>query len=155
MIVTDNAGLFTKALAWLKQKDGIRGITISAYNSKANGRIERPHWDVRQALYKATGGDVAKWFWFFYLVMWADCITVHKGLGYSPYFITTGAHPTLPLDIIEATWLVELPDGPLTTEELIGYWVQALAKHKVHVDAMHARVTKRKLDALLCYEEEH
>jgi Integrase zinc binding domain/RNase H-like domain found in reverse transcriptase len=155
MIVTDNAGPFTKALAWLEQKYGIKGITISAYNSKANGRIERPHWDVRQALYKATGGDVAKWFWFFCLVMWADRITVRKGLGCSPYFITTGAHPTLPLDVIEATWLVELPDGPLTTEELIGYRAQALAKHAVHVDAMRKRVTKRKLDAVLRYERDH
>jgi Integrase zinc binding domain/RNase H-like domain found in reverse transcriptase len=155
MIVTDNAGPFTKALAWLNQKYGIKGITISAYNSRANGRIERPHWDVRQALYKATGGDVAKWFWFFYLVMWADRITIRKGLGCSPYFISTGSHPTLPLDVVEATWLVELPDGPLTTEELIGYRAQALAKHAVHVEAMRARVTQRKIDAVLRYEKEH
>ena len=155
MIVTDNAGPFTKALAWLEQKYGIKGVTISAYNSRANGRIERPHWDVRQALYKATGGDVAKWFWFFHLVMWADRITIRKGLGCSPYFIATGAHPTLPLDVVEATWLVELPDGPLTTEELLGYRAQALAKHKLHVDAMHTRVTQRKIDVLLRYEKEH
>ena len=54
-IVTDNGGQFTKVTRWLEEKYGIRGITISAYNSRANGRIERPHWDVRQALYKAAG----------------------------------------------------------------------------------------------------
>ena len=87
--------------------------------------------------------------------MRADQITVQKGMECSPYFITTGAHPTLPLDIVEATWLVELPDGPLSTEELIGYRAQALAKHAVHVDAMCKRVTQQKIDAVLCYEKEH
>jgi len=42
-IVTDNGGPFKKALAWLEEKYGIRGIQISAYNSRANGKVERPH----------------------------------------------------------------------------------------------------------------
>ena len=45
-IVTDNGGPFIAAVDWLKKKYGIKGISISGYNSKANGRIERPHWDV-------------------------------------------------------------------------------------------------------------
>ena len=120
-IVTDNGGPFKKAVAWLEEKYGIRGIQISAYNSRANGKIERPHWDVRQALWKACAGEVQKWYWYFVLVMWADRITVRKRLGCSPYFITTGAHPTLPLDIVQATWLIDLPNGKLSTAELIGY----------------------------------
>ena len=72
-----------------------------------------------------------------------------------PYFIATGAHLTLPLDIVEATWLVDLPDGPLTTEALIGFRAQALAKHKAHVDAMHVCVSQRKVKVLLRYEKEH
>ncbi|KNZ77278.1 hypothetical protein J132_05988, partial [Termitomyces sp. J132] len=86
----------------------------------SNGKIERPHWDVRQALFKACE-DRTKWFWFFFHVMWSDCITIWQRFGCSPYFMVTGAHPTLPLDLLEATWLIELPEGPLSTEELIGY----------------------------------
>ncbi len=55
-IVTDNGPLFIKAVKWLADKYGIRGIRISPYNSRANGSIERPHWDIRQMLYKATDG---------------------------------------------------------------------------------------------------
>ena len=44
-IVTDNGGPYRSAVAWLEQKYGIKGIKISSYNSKANGKIERPHWD--------------------------------------------------------------------------------------------------------------
>src|ERR1700727_802006 len=116
-IITDNGPAFVAALEWLQRKYGIKGIRISAYNSQANGKVERPHWDVRQALYKAAGGDFTKWFYFWYHVMWADRITVRKRLGCSPFFAATGAHPILPLDIVEATWLVNLPEGPLTTTE--------------------------------------
>ena len=50
-IITDNAEAFKAAVEWLEKKYGIAHITISAYNSRANGKIERPHWDLRQMLY--------------------------------------------------------------------------------------------------------
>ena len=81
-------------------------------------------------LYKATSRNLSKWYWFFHHVMWADRISIRKGLGCSQFFMVTGAHPILPLDIQEATWLVELPDKVLTRAELIGYRAQALAKHR-------------------------
>jgi hypothetical protein len=39
-IVTDNASQYKAAVAWLEQKYGIKGIQVSAYNSRANGVIE-------------------------------------------------------------------------------------------------------------------
>ena len=45
-IITDNASVYRAAVAWLEKKYGIKGTRISLYNSKANGRIKRPHWDV-------------------------------------------------------------------------------------------------------------
>lgn len=154
-IVTDNGGPYRSAAAWLEQKYGIKGIRISAYNSKANGRIERPHWDIRQMLYKATGGNPSHWYWFFHHVMWADRITVRKGFGCSPFFMVTGAHPTLPLDIQEATWLVELPDRILSTAELIGFRAKALAKHRQHVVEMRNRIDQSKRDWLAKYERDN
>jgi Integrase zinc binding domain/RNase H-like domain found in reverse transcriptase len=154
-IITDNGSAYRAAAAWLEQKYGIKGIRISAYNSKANGKIERPHWDVRQMLYKATGGSTAKWFWFFYHVMWADRVTIRKSYGCSPFFMVTGAHPILPLDIQEATWLVELPGRALTTAELIGYRAKALAKHRQHVIEMRARIEKGKREWLARYEKDY
>ena len=120
-IITDNGKLFIAALKYLEEKYGIKGIRISAYNSKANGKVERLHWDLRQMLYKACNGDIKKWKDFLYHVLWADRITVCKGMGCSPFFLVTGAHPILPLDIQEAMWLVKLLGRILTTEELIGY----------------------------------
>ena len=151
-IVTNNGSVFKSAVAWLESKYGIKGIRISPYNSQANGKVERMHWDTRQSLYKATGGLVNKWFWFYMHTLWAERMTIKRGLGCSPYFATTGAHPVLPLDIVEATWLVKLPDRALSTEELIGYRAQALAKHKDHVDQMCAHVEKEKIERLAKFE---
>ena len=153
-IVTDNGSPFKKAVGWLAEKYGIQGVTISPYNSQANGTIERPHWDVRQMLYKATDGDVKKWYWHLHHVMWADRITIRKGTGCSPYFMVTGAHPTLPLDLIEATWLVEYPAKFISTEELIGLRAQSLAKHVDHVEAMRKRMTDEKLSRARRLEEQ-
>lgn len=154
-IITDNGSAYRAAVAWLEQKYGIRGIRISAYNSKANGKIERPHWDVRQMLYKATGGSASQWYWFFWHVMWADRVTIRKTYGCSPFFMVTGAHPILPLDIQEATWLVELPGRTLTTAELVGFRARALAKHRQHVMDMRARIDKQKREWLVRYEKEN
>jgi hypothetical protein len=131
------------------------GSVKTSYNSKANGIVERMHWDVRQSLFKAVGGDNKKWFYFFHHVMWANHITVRKGTGCSPYFMITRAHPTLPLDIVKATWLVKLPDRTLSTSEIIGYCAQALAKHVQHVGDMWVWVDLEKWKRLLKYKEEH
>ncbi|KXN86459.1 hypothetical protein AN958_10062, partial [Leucoagaricus sp. SymC.cos] len=107
--------------------------------------IEQLHWDMRQMLYKATNGDVKKWYWFLHYVMWANRITIRKGTGCSPYFMITSTHPTLPLDIQEVTWLVNYPGKMMSTEDLIGLRATALAKHVEHVEAMHLRANKKKL----------
>lgn len=155
VLVTDNAKQFVAALEWLHSKYGITGIRISPYNSQANGVVETGHWDVRQAVWKATGGDTRKWWWFLVHAVWADRITTRRGLGCTPYFAVTGAHPTIPLDIVEATWLVEYPDTIIPTHELIGLRAKALAKHADHVEEMRQRVSAEKLAAVKRYERVH
>lgn len=154
-IVTDNGGPWLAVAAWLRTKWNYHHIVISPYNKNSNGTIERAHWDVRQALVKACDGDPTKWFWFFHHIMWADRMTVRRRLGCSPFFAVTGAHPTLPLDVVEATWLVKLPGRPLTTEELIGFRARALAKHTQHVEQMRAKVDLNKRKNLIAFEKEH
>jgi hypothetical protein len=99
-------------------------ITISPY--KANGVIERPNFDLREVLAKACPDELGKWYWYLPLVLWADRISIRKRKGVSPFYLVTGAHPTIPLDILEATWLVEPPNRILTDEELVGWRARAL-----------------------------
>jgi hypothetical protein len=154
-IVTDNAPAFLAAVEWLNHKYGITGIRVSPYNSQANGPVESGHRHMRQMIYKATGGDVRKWYWFLPLIVWADRITTRRGLGCSPYFAVTGSHPTVPLDIVEATWLVDYPGEIISTAELVGLRARALAKHRQHVEEMRERVDAEKLEAVKKYARDY
>ena len=75
-IVTDNGALFVKVLGYLKRHYHIKHIRISDYNSQANGLVERAHFDVRQALYKACNGEESKWSQAVYSVFWAERVMV-------------------------------------------------------------------------------
>jgi hypothetical protein len=66
----------------------------------------------------------------------------------------TGAHPILPLDVKEATWLVKPPDGVISETELIGLRARALTKHKIHVEQMRKRIDEAKLKRLKIYERD-
>ena len=98
-IVTDNGAPFVKALRYLEKKYKVHHIRISGYNSRANGIVERPHFDVRQALFKAADGDETRWSQVAHSVFWSERVTIRKRMGCSPYFAVTGCHPVLPFDV--------------------------------------------------------
>jgi hypothetical protein len=154
-IVTDNGPPFIKAVNYLAKKYHIHHIRISGYNSRANGIVERPHFDVRQALFKAIDGDQAKWYKAVYSIFWADRVTIRRRMGCSPYFAVTGTHPILPLDISEATYLLPPPTTTMTTTDLIATRAIALQKRHSHLSALHSRVMSARLQAAVRFERDH
>ena len=154
-IVTDNGPTFVKALDYLGKQYHIRHIQISGYNSCANSIVERTHLDVHQALFKACNGDQSKWHLVVTSVMWADCITVCRRMGCSPYFAVTGTHPLLPLDIAEATYLLPPPDSPLLTTNLITTHAVALQKRRAHLAKLASDVYSAHIKAAIHFEQEH
>jgi hypothetical protein len=104
-IVTDNGPAFLKAMEYLSKRYHLNHIRISGYNSRANGTVERSHFDVHQSLFKVIDSDQKRWSLGVYSVFWAERVTPRKRMGCSPYFAITGAHPILPVDIAEATYL--------------------------------------------------
>jgi hypothetical protein len=154
-IVTDNGPPFVKALEYLAKKYHIRHIRISGYNSRANGLVERTHFDVRQALYKAVDGDQAKWSKAAYTVFWADRITIRRRMGCSPYFAVTGTHPILPLDIAEATYLLPPPTSTMSTTDLIATRAIALQKRHSQLSTLHSKVMTARLQAAVRFERDH
>ena len=154
-IVTDNGAPFVKALTYLAQHYHIKHIRISGYNSRANGLVERSHFDVRQALFKACDGEQSKWSTSAYSVFWAERVTVRRRMGCSPYFATTGTHPLLPFDIAEANYLLPPPDTTLSTTDLIARRAIALQKRRTHLAELHEAVHSARLKAAVRFEQEH
>ena len=87
--------------------------------------------------------------------MWANRVTVHRRMGCSPYFAITGTHPLLPLDIAEETYLLPLPDTPLSLTDLIARHAVALQKHRSHLAALTSDVYATQIKAAICFEQEH
>jgi hypothetical protein len=146
-IVTDNGAPFVKALTYLAKHYHITHIRISGYNSRANGLVERSHFDVRQALFKACDGEENKWSSVAYSVFWAERVTVRRRMGCSPYFATTGTQPLLPFDISEANYLLPPPDTILSTTELISRRALALQKRRTDLTQLHNKVYSARLAA--------
>ena len=139
-LVTDNGTPFLNALEILAEKYNVKHIRISGYNSRANGLIERKHYDFRNVLYKIADGDSARWSQSFYAVLWAMRVTTTRTLGQSPYLAATGIHPILPFDIDEATYLLPPPDSVLTTEDLIVRRGKEFLKREADLEALQTRV---------------
>ncbi|KZT20071.1 hypothetical protein NEOLEDRAFT_1076409 [Neolentinus lepideus HHB14362 ss-1] len=76
-------------------------------------------------------------------------------MGCSPYFTVTGAHPLIPLDIVEATYLQPPPDSILSTTDLIARRAIALQKWDEQVECLHHRVLQHRVEAARCFEKEH
>jgi transposase InsO family protein len=154
-IVTDNGAAFLKALDYLAKQYQIKHIRISGYNSRANGIVERSHFDVRQSLFKAADGDQKKWSLVAHSVFWAERVTFRKRMGCSPYFAVTGSHPIFPFDIFEATYLQPAPDSILSSTDLIARRAIALQKRSDDINHLYSKVYDARRLAAHRFEREH
>ena len=154
-IVTDNGAPFVKAMDYLAKQYHIKHIRISGYNSRANGLVERSHFDVRQALFKACDGEQSKWASSAYSVFWAERVTVRRRMGCSPYFAITGTHPLLPFDIAEANYLLPPPESVLSTTDLIVRRAISLQKRRPQLAELHNKVHDARRKAAVIFEREH
>ena len=110
-------------------------ILGSVVNSHANGIVERLHFDVRQALFKAADGDQSCWSQVAYSVFWSEHITPCKCMGFLPFFAAMSVQPLLPFDIIEANYLLPPLDSILSLTNLVARCAVALQKQLL--DLMH------------------
>ncbi|RDX39355.1 hypothetical protein OH76DRAFT_1325741, partial [Lentinus brumalis] len=142
-------------LEYLSKKYHVFHIRISGYNSQANGIVERPHFHVRDGLFKACDGDASLWVSRVYTTLWADRVTVRRRLGCSPYFAVTGTNPIMPFDIAEATYLMPVPTKMLSTAELIVRRAIALQKRPEQLSLLRSTVFKQRVEAAQKFEQDH
>lgn len=139
-IITDNGPAMVAAAEELAKTYGIRHIKISAYNSRANGVVERRHRDLRETLAKVCGPSMQGWTNALPAAMWAERCTVLKSVGKSPFEIATGQTPRFPFDLREANWLGDAYDS-LDTTELLAARARQLQKRPEDLAAVHEKVT--------------
>jgi hypothetical protein len=151
-IVTDNGTAFVAALDWLADRYGIRHIRISAYNSRANGIVERQHRTIRESIVKACEGNISKWPAVAPHAFWADHATTRKSTGHTPFFMAHGVEPILPFDITLTTFLIPDIDKPLPTADLLAIRARQLQKRPEDLAAIHVQILKCRFDSVRQFE---
>lgn len=127
-ITTDNGSEFKAAFRRLTTQLRIPQITISAYNSQANGVVERGHYILREAIVKACKGNLRRWSEKVPEAVFADRVTVKQSTGFSPYELLHGCELLLPLDLMEVTFLVEDFRSGMTESGLLAARIRQLQK---------------------------
>ena len=127
-IVTDNGAEFHGATERLLQRYGIPQIKISPYNKHATGVVEQGHFTIREAILKDCNGDLRQWPDKVHLAFFADRVTTRRSTGFSPFYLLHGAHPILPFDLTEATFMISAYRSGLTSIELLALRMRQLDK---------------------------
>src|SRR5882724_3072403 len=91
---------------------------------------------------KMCNNEHSKWVCMVPLIFWANRVTVHQLIGYSPYFMAHSVEAVLLLDIAEATYLLPPLDVPASTEDHIVHHAQQLQKRPEDLRELSARVLK-------------
>ena len=117
---------------------GIKRVQVSSYHPQANGMIERGHRPIVDALSKMTDGGLGNWVENLPAVLWADRSTVKSTTGLSPYYVTCGSEPVLPIELEVPTWRI-LPWSEVhTTAELLAMRARQLQRREEDLEeAVH------------------
>src|SRR5216684_7180778 len=155
--MADNANLrnFVAVLDWLADRYGIRHIRvrISAYNSRANGIVERQHRTIRESIVKACEGNISKWPIITPHAFWADRATTRKSTGHTPFFMAHGIEPILPFDITLATFLVPNISTKLSTTNLLTICTCQLQKCEANLASIHTNVLRSCFKSVQQFEQ--
>ena len=144
-VVTDNGPEVKGAFDELMRRYGIPQIRISAYNSKANGVVERGHFIIREGIVKSCNGNVNEWPNKVHHAFFADKCITRRSTGFSPFYLLHGVHPVLPFDLTEATFMVQGFYSGMSTEELLALRIQQLEKRTEDIEQAAATIRQSRL----------
>ena len=153
-VVTDNVLAMVAALDWLSKTYHINYIQISAYNSRANGIVERSHRTMHDSIVKACNGDITQWPEVTPHTFWVDWVTTRKAMGHSPFCNAHSTKPLLPFDIMEATFMLPPVTAKLSTSDLLGLWACQLAKREEDLAKIQDNVVRACFASIAQFEKQ-
>ncbi|KAF9261777.1 hypothetical protein L218DRAFT_973793 [Marasmius fiardii PR-910] len=120
-----------------KQKRKYSPHWIVGISKHANGVVEYRHNTLHEALLKACRDNIGQWPRRLHEAVFADRITVHQLTGFSPYHLLHATESFLPLDLFEATFLVEGFHAAMTTTELLALRMRHPRQHFLDIAKSH------------------
>lgn len=154
-IVTDNG---SEARGWterLLREYNIPQAKISAYNSRANGVVERGHFVIRESIIKHCDGNMKKWPEYVNLAFFADRITTRRQTGFSPFFLAYGIDPILPMDLAEWTYQSNMFKEGMTSEDLLAARMRQLERREQDIEQAAEAIFKSRWSTKERFEREY
>ena len=110
------------------ERYGVRLKLTTAYNPEANGKSERGHPPIINALVKACKGKPKQWPRLLPFALWADRTTHSTITGYMPIELMLGQKPIMPAEDLVSTWVfLDWKDG-ISRERLLELRIQQLER---------------------------
>jgi hypothetical protein len=101
LILLDRAnGFVSEGLKWLCKHMGIGKVNTTGLLPKAASPVERYHRFLGASLTMVCNAAKNDWSFLVDRVVFANNISVNESTGFSPFFLTTGRHPNLPLSVL-------------------------------------------------------
>jgi hypothetical protein len=130
-ITTDNGPETKAAFSELGRRHNLPQVRIpkriSAYNSQANGVIEKRHHIMRQAIIKTC--KLRQSPKSVHVALLADRVIWSEVTEYSPYFLVYGVDSVLPFDLFDATFMVEGFTRDMSLIDLLALRIQQIERH--------------------------
>ena len=95
-----------ETVAELAQRYEVKKMVVSAYHPYANEMIDCGHKAIIDALSKMTDGESTNRVRNLPTILWADQSTVLRSTGLTPYYISCGSKPILPIELEILTWQI-------------------------------------------------
>ena len=110
------------------ERYGVRLKLTTAYNPEANGKSERGHPPIINALVKACKGKPKQWPRLLPFALWTDRTTHSTITGYMPIELMLGQKPIMPAEDLVPTWVfLDWKDG-ISRERLLELRIQQLER---------------------------
>jgi len=138
----------------LSRRD-IKVRTISAYNSKANGMIERGHKPLTAALIALTAGGAQSWTKMLPWVLFAIRTTTHAPTGHTPFFLTYGREAVLPVETRFPTWRTLPWDTVTSSESLIAMRARQVEMRDKDIEEAVLRKERHRKENAAYFDENH
>lgn len=151
-VTTDNGSEVQGAFTELMDRYGLPRITISPYNSRANGVVERGHFTIRQSILKACKGRTADWPDKVHMAFFADKCTTRRQTGYSPFYLLHGTSPVLPIDLTEASLMVTGFHSNMSSEDLLALRIQQFQKRDKDLEDAAATLRRHRFKSKQQFE---
>ena len=152
MIIHDNGSENQKIAKELIDRYQINNINIASYHPQSNGLVERGHQPIVDALAKMSNNN-NKWVKNLPAVLWADRITTHVSMGFTPYKLVFGQDCVLLVELNAASWATINWKNVRSREDLLAKRARQLERRTEDLEEAKTNLRKMRLQGKAYFDE--